>query len=309
MTRHGGHENRSDRRKACLLGDSARPRGDGTEDARLVGDRFGGALVGRAGIDRQRGGGLHRLFRHPLRAASGRRGPSVRASQGRIHVGGGRGRADHRRGTTDRAGGLGRAVFPDAARGAGAGSCDQRACRGDQCRLGDSADPGRREAPLAGALCRRASHHVRRGDLRRGLRRPDPRHPHRIRDPRSGHGHPGGAQHPLPGLQGDLAFARRADGPGGDAGGGGDDPGGDRHPFGRIARGPRPAHRRAGSAAFIDFHLVVPSDMAVARAHEICDRLEDAIKQAIPGASLAIHVEPESEQAHGIRVKLEGTDP
>lgn len=67
--------------------------------------------------------------------------------------------------------------------------------------------------------------------------------------------------------------------------------------------------RRAGSAAFIDFHLVVPSDMAVARAHEICDRLEDAIKQAIPGASLAIHVEPESEQAHGIRVKLEGTDP
>lgn len=67
--------------------------------------------------------------------------------------------------------------------------------------------------------------------------------------------------------------------------------------------------RRAGAAAFIDFHLVVPSDMAVARAHEICDRLEDAIKQAIPGASLAIHVEPESEQAHGIRVKLEGTDP
>jgi cation diffusion facilitator family transporter len=67
--------------------------------------------------------------------------------------------------------------------------------------------------------------------------------------------------------------------------------------------------RRAGSAAFIDFHLVVPSDMAVARAHEICDRLEDAIKLAIPGASLAIHVEPESEQAHGIRVKLEGTDP
>lgn len=67
--------------------------------------------------------------------------------------------------------------------------------------------------------------------------------------------------------------------------------------------------RRAGAAAFIDFHLVVPSDMAVAKAHEICDRLEDAIKQAIPGASLAIHVEPESEQAHGIRVKLEGTQP
>ncbi len=64
--------------------------------------------------------------------------------------------------------------------------------------------------------------------------------------------------------------------------------------------------RRAGAAAFIDFHLVVPSDMAVSEAHEICDRLEDAIKQVIPGASLAIHVEPEGERAHGIKVSVEG---
>ncbi len=46
--------------------------------------------------------------------------------------------------------------------------------------------------------------------------------------------------------------------------------------------------RRAGAAAFIDFHLVVPADMPVEQAHSICDRLEDAIKTAIPGASLAI---------------------
>ena len=65
--------------------------------------------------------------------------------------------------------------------------------------------------------------------------------------------------------------------------------------------------RRAGAAAFIDFHLVVPADMPVAQAHDICDRLEDAIKAAIPGASLAIHVEPEGERAHGIKVKVEGT--
>lgn len=64
--------------------------------------------------------------------------------------------------------------------------------------------------------------------------------------------------------------------------------------------------RRAGAAAFIDFHLVVPAEMAVGKAHMICDRLEDAIKAAIPGASLAIHVEPEGEDAHGLRVKLEG---
>ncbi|MCO5732165.1 cation diffusion facilitator family transporter [Rhizobium sp. SSA_523] len=64
--------------------------------------------------------------------------------------------------------------------------------------------------------------------------------------------------------------------------------------------------RRAGAAAFIDFHLVVPAQMAVGQAHEICDRLEDAIKAAVPGASLAIHVEPEGESAHGLKVKVEG---
>lgn len=64
--------------------------------------------------------------------------------------------------------------------------------------------------------------------------------------------------------------------------------------------------RRAGAAAFIDFHLVVPADMTVEEAHHICDRLEDAIKEIIPGATLAIHVEPETEHAHGQKVDVEG---
>ncbi|WP_246617663.1 cation diffusion facilitator family transporter [Rhizobium populisoli] len=64
--------------------------------------------------------------------------------------------------------------------------------------------------------------------------------------------------------------------------------------------------RRAGAAAFIDFHLVVPADMTVEEAHHICDRLEDAIKGIIPGATLAIHVEPETEHAHGQKVDVEG---
>ena len=64
--------------------------------------------------------------------------------------------------------------------------------------------------------------------------------------------------------------------------------------------------RRAGAAAFIDFHLVVPADMSVEEAHAICDRLEDAIKEIIPGATLAIHVEPEGERAHGQKVDVEG---
>ena len=35
--------------------------------------------------------------------------------------------------------------------------------------------------------------------------------------------------------------------------------------------------RAAGRATFIDFHLVVPGDMTVARSHAICDRIEDAL--------------------------------
>ncbi|WP_337182309.1 cation diffusion facilitator family transporter [Shinella sp.] len=62
--------------------------------------------------------------------------------------------------------------------------------------------------------------------------------------------------------------------------------------------------RRAGSATFVDFHLVVPASMPVGEAHEICDRLEDAIRRVLPGAQIAIHVEPETERAHGERVRL-----
>ena len=63
--------------------------------------------------------------------------------------------------------------------------------------------------------------------------------------------------------------------------------------------------RRAGAATFVDFHLVVPAALSVGEAHDICDRLEDAIRAVQPGAQIAIHVEPETEKAHGIRVKIE----
>jgi cation diffusion facilitator family transporter len=62
--------------------------------------------------------------------------------------------------------------------------------------------------------------------------------------------------------------------------------------------------RQAGRATFIAFDLVVPSAMSVGEAHRICDRLEDAIKAAHAGAQCVIHVEPESEKAHGVRVKM-----
>jgi cation diffusion facilitator family transporter len=53
--------------------------------------------------------------------------------------------------------------------------------------------------------------------------------------------------------------------------------------------------RTAGRVTFIEFHLVVPGDMTVAASHEICDRLEVALFDAVHGAQVLIHVEPEQE--------------
>ncbi len=61
--------------------------------------------------------------------------------------------------------------------------------------------------------------------------------------------------------------------------------------------------RQAGQATFIEFHLVVPGDMTVAAAHEICDRIEAALEAAVKGAQILIHVEPEGEaKASGVPV-------
>lgn len=56
--------------------------------------------------------------------------------------------------------------------------------------------------------------------------------------------------------------------------------------------------RHAGRATFIDFHLVVPGHMAVSDAHDICDRIERAIRDEIEDAVTTIHVEPENKAKH-----------
>ncbi len=53
--------------------------------------------------------------------------------------------------------------------------------------------------------------------------------------------------------------------------------------------------RLAGRAMFIEFHMVVPEAMTVGVAHDICDRIEDALQEAFAGARVSIHVEPEGE--------------
>ena len=50
--------------------------------------------------------------------------------------------------------------------------------------------------------------------------------------------------------------------------------------------------RVAGRMTFVDFHLVVPSEMTVDAAHVICDRIEHAIRAQVGRAVISIHVEP-----------------
>jgi cation diffusion facilitator family transporter len=51
--------------------------------------------------------------------------------------------------------------------------------------------------------------------------------------------------------------------------------------------------RAAGRVTFIEFHLVVSGGMSVSESHAICDRLERVLRQAVEGAVVTIHVEPE----------------
>ena len=56
--------------------------------------------------------------------------------------------------------------------------------------------------------------------------------------------------------------------------------------------------RRAGRMTFIEFHLVVPGTMAVSVSHDICDRIERALRVEVADALITIHVEPEEKAKH-----------
>ena len=72
--------------------------------------------------------------------------------------------------------------------------------------------------------------------------------------------------------------------------------------IGQAAEGAIEAHdlktRHAGQVTFIEFHLVVDGDITVTAAHEICDRIEMALREAVPDARTTIHVEPDDKAKH-----------
>jgi cation diffusion facilitator family transporter len=56
--------------------------------------------------------------------------------------------------------------------------------------------------------------------------------------------------------------------------------------------------RHAGRVTFIDFHLVVDGAKTVREAHDICDRIEAAVKTEFADAVITIHVEPDHKAKH-----------
>ena len=50
--------------------------------------------------------------------------------------------------------------------------------------------------------------------------------------------------------------------------------------------------RKSGATRHIDFHLVVCGHMSVDESHSVCDQIEIKIAEALPNASVNIHVEP-----------------
>jgi cation diffusion facilitator family transporter len=56
--------------------------------------------------------------------------------------------------------------------------------------------------------------------------------------------------------------------------------------------------RQYGNNSFLEFHLVVPGAMSVNEAHDICDRVEAALRMEMEGAVITIHIEPEGKVEH-----------
>lgn len=50
--------------------------------------------------------------------------------------------------------------------------------------------------------------------------------------------------------------------------------------------------RQAGQRAFVSLHILVPGEWSVQRGHDAAERVEAALRAAVPGATVFTHVEP-----------------
>jgi cation diffusion facilitator family transporter len=55
--------------------------------------------------------------------------------------------------------------------------------------------------------------------------------------------------------------------------------------------------RQAGARRFISFHLLVPDEWSVARAHQLSEEIEERIRSLVANAGVFVHIEPISDPA------------
>jgi cation diffusion facilitator family transporter len=53
--------------------------------------------------------------------------------------------------------------------------------------------------------------------------------------------------------------------------------------------------RQSGARRFISMHVLVPGDWSVQRGHDLCERIEDDIRQALPESTVFTHLEPRED--------------
>jgi cation diffusion facilitator family transporter len=67
--------------------------------------------------------------------------------------------------------------------------------------------------------------------------------------------------------------------------------------------------RQAGARRFADFHLLVPGTTCVREAHELAERIEEALRGLFPALEVTIHIEPIEAQESWSDNALAGIEP
>jgi cation diffusion facilitator family transporter len=67
--------------------------------------------------------------------------------------------------------------------------------------------------------------------------------------------------------------------------------------------------RQAGASKFADFHILVPGKMTVHDAHELSERVEAALRMALPKVAVTIHIEPIEDRISWEDNILRGIEP
>ena len=63
--------------------------------------------------------------------------------------------------------------------------------------------------------------------------------------------------------------------------------------------------RQAGAWRFIDFHVLVPGNWSVKRGHDLLERLEEEVREAVPNSTVFTHLEPVEDPVSWEDTRLE----